>query len=509
MVALCGCGKEKTIQVASILRVVRRTGVYRCLSCSTTSLYEDPEFREKNSSAIKKSWTDERKKKQSVISKNMWSNPHMSEYLRQASINAWSDPDRRHIASEQAKLLWTDLDFRSKYELMWSDPIYRRANAERIRAVWQRPEYRSQFDSIFASDEYRLKLSECAKFLWSDNEYREKAIRAQQEVWNRPEHRQKMAEVRARISNSGEDSGIERVTQHILTSLGVPWIRHHIIGHYEFDLFVPDHNLLVECQGEYWHSLDMSKRINSAKYTYIDEYFPEKTILYLYERDFLNPEIIKRKLRTQLFHDLVDPDPIEFSFDGIKIQKLDVKDKQKHSFRSAPEEFLQSYHYAAYGRSAKTVYGAFLGDLLIAVCKFSSVIREEVATSMGVPSLQVLELDRFCIHPNYQKKNFGSWMVSRCCGLAFDEFPLVRVLVAFADATYDHVGTIYKASNWQEIHKVRPDYYYISNDGFVMHKKTLYGHARSMKKTEREYAEEHGYKKFFGKEKTKFIFNRP
>jgi hypothetical protein len=55
---------------------------------------------------------------------------------------------------------------------------------------------------------------------------------------------------------------------------------------------------------------------------------------------------------------------------------------------------------------------------------------------------------------------------------------------------------------------VPPDYHYLRPDGWMMHKKTLYHHAISMKMKEREYAEKYGYVRVMGKDKLKFSLTR-
>ena len=72
----------------------------------------------------------------------------------------------------------------------------------------------------------------------------------------------------------------------------------------------------------------------------------------------------------------------------------------------------------------------------------------------------------------------------------------------------DSTGIIYKAANWYEIGRVKPDYYYISEDGFILHKKTLYNRARKMGMTERKYVEEYKYTRTYGKGKIKYILKR-
>jgi len=81
-----------------------------------------------------------------------------------------------------------------------------------------------------------------------------------------------------------------------------------------------------------------------------------------------------------------------------------------------------------------------------------------------------------------------------------------KCLISFADETYNHIGTIYKATNWIHDGYVSPSYWYVDNDGHVMHKKTLYNHAVSLKMTEREFSILYGYKKVMGKRKHRYLY---
>jgi hypothetical protein len=120
---------------------------------------------------------------------------------------------------------------------------------------------------------------------------------------------------------------------------------------------------------------------------------------------------------------------------------------------------------------------------------------------------QVMELSRLVIHPCYQKNNFASWLLSRAVKLVKKEFNCVSRLVAFADLTYNHTGTIYRASNWKLISTSPPDYWYTDKDGFMMHKKTLYNRACKMSMKEREFAEKYNYNKVWGLGKRKFVYD--
>ena len=82
-----------------------------------------------------------------------------------------------------------------------------------------------------------------------------------------------------------------------------------------------------------------------------------------------------------------------------------------------------------------------------------------------------------------------------------------KCLVAFADSTIGHFGTIYKATNWEFDGKTDNSYYYVNDDGFVMHKKTLYNRAVKMTMKEKEFANKYGYKKKKTGHKYRFIYN--
>jgi len=452
------CGSHCEIKVKNLKAIIRSKHIFQCRSCSIKALWKKPEY----------------------ISK-----------IRQTQIAVWSDSETKDKISYKSKLVWQDAEYRKKQEEIHSDPEYLNKTADYSRKLWERNGFRRNQEKIRSDPEWLKEHAERSRKLWKDQIYKIKQSKARLE-W----------------LNTCKDSGIERTTQSLLHLLGVEFKIHYQIGHYEFDIFVSSHNLLIECQGEYWHSTKQAKRRDAAKASYIHEYFPDYRILYLYEREFLNPNLVKQKLEQALHRISPDIKIQHFDLNSVTIMKLSVKNKLQKSFYSEPEEFLQSFHYTGFGRSAKVIYGAYLGDKLTAVCKFSRIIRQEVATSMKLKPSEVLELDRFCIHPEYQKKNFASWFISRCSKLVFEEFSRLKFLVSFADLTFGHTGIIYKAANWYEIGRVKPDYYYISEDGFILHKKTLYNRARKMGMTERKYVEEYKYTRTYGKGKIKYILKR-
>src|SRR5690606_13253733 len=120
------------------------------------------------------------------------------------------------------------------------------------------PEYRNKASQIlkekYRDPEYKNKLSQILKEKWQSSEYRDKLSLRSKKLWEDPEYKAKQAKAHAAwlALYSGKDSIIERVTQQILDQLNIKFERQKILGPYSFDLFVPSHNLLIECQGEYW-----------------------------------------------------------------------------------------------------------------------------------------------------------------------------------------------------------------------------------------------------------------
>ena len=83
------------------------------------------------------------------------------------------------------------------------------------------------------------------------------------EIHNRPEVRLRHSLAREGWVTPKEDTFIERKVQSYLDVLGVPYVKHepfHVIGVkraavHKVDLYLPTLNLVIECDGERWHSL--------------------------------------------------------------------------------------------------------------------------------------------------------------------------------------------------------------------------------------------------------------
>ena len=372
------------------------------------------------------------------------------------------------------------LTYRNKQVMLRSkkDPICRSCSLQSAHA-------RGKFDDVY-SDDFKTKLKSASMKFWifaktdEDFKHRMAIVRA----------------VQPRVSS------IQTLLYSILDDLGVKYYREYpdkpidkecIVGPYCFDCVIPitsKPTLLIECQGEYWHSLKGANIRDKAKASYITNNLSDRYELkYIWEHEFSCQDKVAETLKYWL--GLSEHEQVEFDFNGIEI-KLSPADDYRL--------LLGKYHYLPNAGRSGIAYGAYLGDILIAVCIFSPLIRQNIDTCGFKPD-ECVELSRLCLHPSYRKKNLLSWFVSRCIK-KID----AKLVISYCDTTYNHDGAIYKACNFMQDKVVPADYWYVSDDGWVMHKRTLYGHARKLKIAELEFATRFGYTKVFGKENLRFVY---
>ncbi len=266
-------------------------------------------------------------------------------------------------------------------------------------------------------------------------------------------------------------------------------------GHWTFDCRIihGNYDFLVEVQGDYIHSQPKNISKDRAKATYMERYFPNIPIKYVWEHEFGASNRIKQQIGLWL--ELEQIEQIDFEFDNVTVQAID---------EPTTSAFLAAFHYL--GKLAGRIrLGAYLNGELIAASVWSAPARTETATRLGSNHLQCLELRRFVIHDAYHKHNFPSWLLSRMEKL----LPAyIRLLVSFADPGMDHYGTIYKAANWQSDGVTEPSFFYADHDGYVMLKKTLFNLANKMHMKEADYAVTYGYQKVNTPPKLRFIKRR-
>lgn len=301
--------------------------------------------------------------------------------------------------------------------------------------------------------------------------------------WFNEDYRNKMAIVR---SSTNKVSSIQKTLYSILDRMQISYEIEYVIGPYTFDCKIG--NLLIECNGDYWHSIDSVLVNDENKNLYIINYHPDYKIKVIWEHEFNNETRIQNLINYWLGN---IGSIIKYDFKDIKTMTVES---------SSLRQFFGTYHYLSHcPRGGLAIQGEIDGEVIVAAL-FSPLARQ----NLPYDNATTLELSRFCIHPNYQKHNLGSWFMSK----AIKMLPThIKTIISYSDLTHNHNGGLYKASNFKIDHIVKPDYWYARENGWILHKKTVYNKAKSAGLRESEYAKQENLKKVKGKEKICFRYD--
>lgn len=186
--------------------------------------------------------------------------------------------------------------------------------------------------------------------------------------------------------------------------------------------------------------------------------------------------------------------PLDFDFNEVIISDVDHNDYIN---------FYSLYHYKGKtGRRGPTL-GAYINDRLIACATISSITRNETAKRHKMTPSEVRELVRFCIHPEFHKKNFGSWFMARVLKDYAKNNKKVKMVVSFADSGH-HLGTLYLAANWTFDGTTGESYHYVNKEGNIIHKRTVWLQAIDEGISESAYAKGRGLIKVREKPKKRY-----
>jgi GNAT superfamily N-acetyltransferase len=438
--------------ITSLKKYYSSMDVLQKCSEKSKKLFQDEDFKEKWLEIFLCCFTEEKRSEISRISKANWLDPN----FRNKIISKWDDKKRREI-SEICSNWWTD-----EQKLLCS---------ERMIEFWSDIEYRDRLVVAFKKS-WTTERTQKAKEWWTP-ERREDASKRSTALWLTEEYIVKMKAMMK------VPSSLEIQFAEILKEFKIEFETQVPLGPYLFDFKIG--NILIEIQGDYWHSLPRAVIRDKAKSSYIINNFPDLELRYLWEREFYELDKIRSFIEINFKN---DKRIFDFDFENLVFSKIDYQ-KAKPLF--------EKYHYkGSIGRSGY-IFGAELNGTLICACVITNPTR----------NVEGGELTRMVIHPLYQKKNLGSWFLSRAMKLAVDEFGF---LFTFADQNFNHDGALYLACGWKFVGETKPDYWYVSENGWIMHKKTLWNRAVSLGLSESLFAESFGYKKVWGLPKKKFEF---
>jgi hypothetical protein len=285
----------------------------------------------------------------------------------------------------------------------------------------------------------------------------------------------------------------ERIVESILRDkFKVKYIRNYSVPIiddriYTFDFYVPSANLLIECQGDYFHDFKKNGYSGTPKDRAKASFIENNTnyhLVWIWEHELH----IGRINKILGYHILGETESI------IEIPYLKdlsfkrINDSDAHSF-------LSQYHYLGNLGSISVCYGGFINNILVCVATFGGTTRQntfkkvstEIKQSFG--SKQLKELRRFCIRPNVNAKRMASFAIRNFVSLYKIDFPETRAIISFADSSVGDTGSIYKYSGWKQLKNTKCSYHYFDPKTCKMiHKKTLWDLACSVKMKESEFA---------------------
>lgn len=467
-------------------------------------LWQNPEYRKRTTQKHVDRWLDNNYR-QKVInglkkyysatdvlliaserSKALWATQQYRENWLKSFIESFTEERLNEISLRSSKN-WLNEEYRNKIEAHWTNSKrewmskicadwwtdeYKSAISEKMITKWADPKQRAAYISAF-----KLAWTEdrrnAARAIWTDDKRTEMSIKTKK-LWENPDFVSKI------ITMMTKPSSLEVQFASMLDDNNIQYKQQVHLGPYLFDFQI--NNILIEIQGDYWHSLPAAVNRDKSKATYVEKYLPEYQLNYLWEHEFYQLDKIHNFINTKF---------------GIK-HTIDYK-LNDIIFKSAGFEEIQElcnkYHYKGDLGRRGHYFGAYLNNTLIAGCVFANPTRN---VSGG-------ELTRFIIHPMYQKPNLASWFLSKATKSALK---IYDGLFTFADPNFNHFGTIYLASNWKYVGDTDKDYWYSSSDGWIMHKKTLWNRATNMCLKESEYATAFGYTKVWGLPKKKYVYTR-
>lgn len=87
----------------------------------------------------------------------------------------------------------------------------------------------------------------------------------------RPEHSKKMKgrkqtreHIKKRFSKN-KDTLIERIIEKVLLNLNIIYVKQEVIIGFCVDFYLPEYNLIIECDGDYWHNKEGAKEKDNMK----------------------------------------------------------------------------------------------------------------------------------------------------------------------------------------------------------------------------------------------------
>jgi len=142
---------------------------------------------------------------------------------------------------------------------------------------------------------------------------------------------------------------------------------------------------------------------------------------------------------------------------------------------AAGREFIKEHHYTGGCGTASMMWGCYDNESseLLGAIAFQTPISEAVRESIfgAEHKNKVTELHRMAIKDK-APHNTGSWFISRALDGLKEYKPKYWAIIAFADSTEGHDGTVYQAANADYYGTRGTATFYRKPDGHLKHPRT-------------------------------------
>lgn len=176
-----------------------------------------------------------------------------------------ADPAFRKMISETTKVGMARPDVKERHSQAvrkgLNRPEVKAKRSASMKKVWEETDIRERVSrtmkkvmaEVGTRPEYKQKMSEVMRKCWADPEYREKTLAAMRAGASMVESQENWSKAMSVVHRNKTRSSIEVIVAALLDSLEVEYEQEKRIGRYIADFYVPSKNLVIECDGEYWH----------------------------------------------------------------------------------------------------------------------------------------------------------------------------------------------------------------------------------------------------------------
>ena len=146
----------------------------------------------------------------------------------------------------------------------------------------------------------KAKLKDTLIKQWNTIEFRNKMLNSRKTSYTDLEYIKKLKESRAKQIFPKKDTKIEVKIQEYLKLLGIDFFTHQYIKEiehsYQCDILIPSLNLVIECDGIYWHKYPMGNELDHIRTKELIEKGFKVLRLWEHEIDALNVNQFKMRL---------------------------------------------------------------------------------------------------------------------------------------------------------------------------------------------------------------------